>query len=156
MALPTGWMKATDPQSGRMYYANPGTGETQWNPPMALGGRRTAVSDGQKVIQDIHEVSQQLSNARSSSDSIRDTMIEVELQGLTGGQIADLAHLQQGGDHSVLPSAIISSPTRSTNAVNTYAPLEPNQFALNVERQPGEQARLQTRLHSLTQNLKEI
>lgn len=32
--LPPGWITATDPVSGRIYYANPSTGQTSWEPPM--------------------------------------------------------------------------------------------------------------------------
>lgn len=32
--LPPGWMAVTDPVSGRVYYANPTTGQTSWEPPM--------------------------------------------------------------------------------------------------------------------------
>lgn len=31
--LPPGWVEATDPKSGRKYYANPTTRETRWDPP---------------------------------------------------------------------------------------------------------------------------
>lgn len=31
--LPIGWVEATDPKSGRKYYANPTTRETRWDPP---------------------------------------------------------------------------------------------------------------------------
>lgn len=31
--LPPGWVEATDPKSGRRYYANPTTRETRWDPP---------------------------------------------------------------------------------------------------------------------------
>lgn len=31
--LPDGWVKAFDPGTGLPYYANPATGETQWEPP---------------------------------------------------------------------------------------------------------------------------
>mmetsp|Transcript_978 Transcript_978/g.1719 ORF Transcript_978/g.1719 Transcript_978/m.1719 type:complete len:214 (+) Transcript_978:4450-5091(+) len=31
--LPPGWIPATDPISGNIYYANPSTGETSWQPP---------------------------------------------------------------------------------------------------------------------------
>ena len=31
--LPPGWITATDPVSGRMYYANASTGQTSWDPP---------------------------------------------------------------------------------------------------------------------------
>merc|ERR1712151_718598 len=33
--LPPGWEQATDPASGRPYYANRSTGETSWTPPPA-------------------------------------------------------------------------------------------------------------------------
>ena len=33
MILPPGWVTANDPGSGRQYFANPATGETQWHPP---------------------------------------------------------------------------------------------------------------------------
>jgi hypothetical protein len=32
-SLPPGWVMTTDPVSGRVYYANPTTGETTWEPP---------------------------------------------------------------------------------------------------------------------------
>merc|ERR1719230_231470 len=32
-ALPPGWEQATDPATGRPYYANRSTGETSWTPP---------------------------------------------------------------------------------------------------------------------------
>jgi WW domain. len=31
--LPPGWIPTTDPVSGNIYYANPSTGETSWQPP---------------------------------------------------------------------------------------------------------------------------
>lgn len=31
--LPPGWMAVTDPVSGRVYFANPTTGQTSWEPP---------------------------------------------------------------------------------------------------------------------------
>lgn len=34
--LPPGWVAATDPLSGNIYYANPTTGETSWQPPPPL------------------------------------------------------------------------------------------------------------------------
>ena len=33
LPLPPGWVQATDPNSGRIYYANPLTKETRWDPP---------------------------------------------------------------------------------------------------------------------------
>jgi len=35
LQLPPGWITANDPISGNVYYANPGTGETSWQPPAA-------------------------------------------------------------------------------------------------------------------------
>jgi hypothetical protein len=32
-SLPPGWVAATDPVSGHIYFANPSTGETSWEPP---------------------------------------------------------------------------------------------------------------------------
>lgn len=34
--LPPGWIAATAPDSGRVYYANPTTGETSWDPPVVI------------------------------------------------------------------------------------------------------------------------
>lgn len=33
--LPAGWIQLVDPNSGRPYYANQATGQTQWDPPMS-------------------------------------------------------------------------------------------------------------------------
>jgi len=36
LSLPPGWITATDPVSGRIYYANPTTGQTSWEPPVPV------------------------------------------------------------------------------------------------------------------------
>ncbi len=33
--LPKGWIAVTDPSSGQVYFANPGTGESSWEMPTA-------------------------------------------------------------------------------------------------------------------------
>merc|ERR1711957_264203 len=35
-ALPPGWDQANDPASGKTYYFNRATGETKWEPPVAV------------------------------------------------------------------------------------------------------------------------
>ena len=36
VSLPPGWITATDPISGNLYYANPSTGQTSWQPPVMI------------------------------------------------------------------------------------------------------------------------
>lgn len=50
--LPPGWIEVTDPNSGRLYYANPTTRETSWDPPIFVppSGPPPAVSPAASAV----------------------------------------------------------------------------------------------------------
>lgn len=174
--LPTGWIKASDPQSGRMYYANTSTGETRWDlpPPSAAVAivdplqetmiftntyehtRRGAVQDAQALVAALLLYNKD-SKARTSVGDVDDQKsnmsIQVELQSLSAGQLADLVHL--GNAHNETNSdALLVAPLTSPSS--SYTPINPHRFTPTQERAPAEPGRLVTRLQSLREKLNNI
>ena len=68
-SLPPGWLAVSDPVSGRVYFANPSTGQTSWEVPVHLPPPPVIVPPPTKPFN--------------------------ELEFLSAGKIADMCHLQQ-------------------------------------------------------------
>mmetsp|Transcript_5000 Transcript_5000/g.13979 ORF Transcript_5000/g.13979 Transcript_5000/m.13979 type:complete len:97 (-) Transcript_5000:2519-2809(-) len=71
--------------------------------------------------------------------------VQMELQGVSAGQMADLVHMQQGEQSGA-----------TSTGVSEYVPINPHQFLPSQERSAQEQGRLFTRLHALRERVKEI
>mmetsp|Transcript_38380 Transcript_38380/g.79799 ORF Transcript_38380/g.79799 Transcript_38380/m.79799 type:complete len:149 (+) Transcript_38380:170-616(+) len=140
LSLPIGWIQVTDAQSGRVYFANPSSGETRWDPPptsitstpLHPPSRRMAVQDALSLVETIRN--------QSGDD------IEIELRSLSAGQIADLVHLQRDR----MRAESVSGPSPF------YSPMDPLKFQATEQRQPAEHGRLVTRLHSLLEQLSHV
>lgn len=196
--LPPGWMQATDPASGRIYYCNPTTKETRWDPPWApipapslplpsqvplqqvpvqqvpvqpavlpLQPAVPAVPAPSSVAASIHSSSsthrsssgEGINDHSSSSSHHRSGLIvpvvrslfdkvaslpdpalalDLELDGLTAGQIADLCHIQQADTHG---------------SNQAYLPLNPYKMPVLAKRPEVEHARLDVRIVELKEKL---
>jgi hypothetical protein len=191
--LPPGWMQATDPASGRIYYCNPTSKETRWDPPFApipipappLPSQVPSqiqpvpvVPAPDSVVASIHSSSNHSStshaasslgkgsgrgtNAHSTSQQSSDyspdlivpvvrslfdkvaslpdpaLALDLELDGLTAGEIADLCHIQQADTHG---------------SNQAYLPLNPYKMPILAKRPEVEHARLDVRIVELKEKL---
>jgi len=173
--LPRGWITTSDPQSGHPYYSNPSTGESRWTPPpvpsvsynskfsdkIAINSSENDPIENCQLATHCRE-SQSLvplarivaDNSQASDDNEIDLVDDPVLDRLpefqlTGGQLADLCFLHHSYA-SIQPPA--SAAPLSTN--RPYAPLDPHSIPLIAERPVSEQARLETRLYALYEQLK--
>jgi hypothetical protein len=192
--LPHGWMQATDPASGRIYYCNPTSKETRWDPPpfasiqtpplplevpssqyQSVPVIPAPASVGAASIHSCFSSSHSHShhssadetgegtNAHSTSQlsssqhpeglivpvvrSLFDKVaslpnpamaLDLELDGLTAGEIADLCHIQQADTHG---------------SNQAYLPLNPYTMPVSAKRPEVEHARLDVRIVELKEKL---
>jgi hypothetical protein len=195
--LPPGWMQATDPASGRIYYCNPTSKETRWDPPSApipipapplplpvplqlqpvpvvpdpcsvaasvhsssthssSTHAPSSLGKGSGRGTNAHSTSQQSSSyspdlspdlivpvVRSLFDKVASLpdpalALDLELDGLTAGEIADLCHIQQADTHG---------------SNQAYLPLNPYKMPILAKRPEVEHARLDVRIVELKEKL---
>jgi len=147
-SLPPGWVAATDPTSGRVYYANPTTGETQWTAPPPLP----------PPPQDVAPVT--VNSPQPSARAPQASLITGPLvprvrailsssgelcEELSPGTIADLCNVQQ---------ALQSE--NEEDQPEYYKPIEPDQLFLHAQPTSIEPGRLEIRLASLKSKLRDI
>lgn len=157
--LPPGWIQANDPQTGRIYYCNPTTKETQWDPPStstrvptppAPSSTRSVASSSKSNTPHAHHHNSNpdllVPLVRNLFDQVaafpeQTAATDLELNGISPGQIADLCHMKQADTHG---------------ANEAYTPLNP--YTMSVLRRPPEteQARLDVRLYELREKLNQL
>lgn len=86
-ALPIGWIIATDPSTGKAYFANPTTGESSWLPPQT----KSLSSAGEGIY---NQSNFPVFSAKRSMNEAKESGIEPMEMNLTGGLIADLVKAQ--------------------------------------------------------------
>lgn len=187
--LPTGWMQADDPASGRIYYCNPTSKETRWDPPngpipipapplplevqpipevpapasvaasihsssnhSSSTHAPSTLDKGSDRGTNAHSTSRQSSSyspdlivpvVRSLFDKVAllpdpALALDLELDGLTAGEIADLCHIQQADTHG---------------SNQAYLPLNPYKMPVLAKRPEVEHARLDVRIVELKEKL---
>jgi len=147
--LPPGWVAATDPTTGRVYYANPTTGETQWTAPPPLPPPPPG------VVAPVIVHPPQASGRTPPASLITGPLVprvrailssSGELcEALSPGTIADLCNVQQ---------ALQSENEEDQREY--YKPIEPDQLVLHAQPTPIEPGRVEIRLASLQSKLREI
>ena len=65
--LPHGWVEATDPKSGRKYYANPTTRETRWDPPPRVSASAVRPQKQSSATQQSHSGSRGSSSGAATN-----------------------------------------------------------------------------------------
>jgi hypothetical protein len=91
--LPPGWLAVTDPVSNRIYFANPSTGQTSWEPPVSLPAPPPPPPPPPVVIQPPPP-------KRPFN----------ELEQLSAGKIADMCHVQPNHEpYKPLESHLLSA-----------------------------------------------
>lgn len=134
--LPPGWVAATDPVSGTVYYANPTTGETQWTPPMIM---MTPV--GSSVPSTTNVIPTQPLGWMPRVQSVlarKNGELSVEC---SAGTIADLCNVRRS-----------EQPDREFY----YEPLDPCSMSRTAQPPSIESGRVDIRLASLQSKLRDI
>ncbi|KAL7540536.1 hypothetical protein ACHAXR_010196 [Thalassiosira sp. AJA248-18] len=110
--LADGWIEATDPNSGQMYYYNEATGATSWDRPTVDGGNNDVVLPG-KEEDDVEEVSKEevgvpgvksAGNSDAAADVVAEEAVAAAATKSKGGP-------EQPESASSLDNVITSSPS---------------------------------------------
>lgn len=145
VSLPPGWVEARDPNSGRIYYANPSTGESSWeipqNPnqssigvPDSAQGKSSNANNNQnhsayaRMIQAAREMTVQ--QAAASNDTFHqyssNQPVGLELQSLTVGQVADLVQLmKRKAQDDKMKDSVISDAPEDDASSSPYISINP-------------------------------
>lgn len=156
--LPAGWLTATDPVSGSIYYANPSTGQTSWEPPVSFVPKSphppkpSTINAPGLLIPAVRSIVSK--NAVTESSAPNDVVnrgnngapsltVPVELT-MRAGMIADLVDVQ-------------SIFLREQGEVEIhYEPLKPFDLPITLSVDPIPESRIDARLLKLAQALEKI
>mmetsp|Transcript_2481 Transcript_2481/g.3479 ORF Transcript_2481/g.3479 Transcript_2481/m.3479 type:complete len:151 (+) Transcript_2481:99-551(+) len=136
LPLPPRWVVATDPTSGRVYYASPTTGETQWTPPPLPPPPQVIQPAASSAVASVDST---LANQRVPNTS--------STQGLITGPLIPRVRAILASERGELCDEI--SPV-------TYKPIQPDQLPLNAQLPAIEPGRVEIRLAFLQSKLREI
>lgn len=148
-ALPLGWIIATDPSTGKSYFANPTTGESSWVPPQT----NTLSSAGEGIYT---QSKFPVLSAKRSMKEAKESGIEPMEMNLTGGLIADLVkaqYMHRRHPNQVLPP---SHTHLNQNSGERYIPLNLIELPELISIPHQEKARIETRMISLKETLSKI
>lgn len=159
-ALPSDWIVATDPSTGKTYFANPTTGETSWVPPPPPPPRHQVhVPPLSNTTSSVGEVPSHQSNfpvlsAKRSIKEAKEGGIEPMEMNLTGGMVADLVRAQF--IHRRHPNQPLSYINLQQKRGDGYIPLNLTELPEMISLPNQEKARIETRLISLKSALSKI
>jgi len=145
--LPAGRAAALDPSSGRTYFYCEATRETTWERPVS----RNAVPAQPSWVHPPpfssypsatpRDLPVQAARYMLERQQPNDPSSDIELSSLSAGQIADLCYIQRR-----------DAPSSTT----AYMPIAPYELSETTERHATEAARIDTRLHTLYDQLRRI
>jgi hypothetical protein len=162
-ALPSGWIIATDPSTGKTYFANPASGETSWVPPPPPPPRQpTKIPPQSNIASSSYD--DRISNpsnfpvlaANKSIKEAKESDIEPMEINLTGGMISDLVKAQFIHRRQPNQTFHMSYTNFNQKQEERYIPLNlaelPELFSLPHQ----EKVRIETRILSLKEALSKI
>jgi len=157
LPLPPRWVVATDPTSGRVYYANPTTGETQWTPPPLPPPPQVIQPAASSAVVSVNSTlsNQRVTNTASTQGLITGPLIP-RVRAILASERGELCDEISPGTIADLCNVQHALQSENEEEREYYGPIQCDQLPLNAQLPAIEPGRVEIRLAFLQSKLREI